>query len=183
MKKYLPIILPIAALALVAFLGMRWYRSREVNDAQMPEVASSAPINPMPTDAERDALAKLSQGLGDYQSVGLDATSSDARGEIRYQFTDERALFSVNANLPTADGQTYHVFIKTAASDEFTDIGTLTDTKGGLIASHSLSITSLPVTVEIRQDEKVILTGTINAPESVASENDNLPLDNQESQE
>jgi len=182
MKKYLPIILPIAALALVAFLGMRWYRSRELTEVSMPEVASSAPINPMTND-DRATLDRLAQGLGDYQAVNLDAAGHNAVGEIRYQIVDDRVLFSVNANLDTTTGTQYHVFIKTADSDQAQDIGTLADTKGGLIASHSLSVNSLPLTVEIRDGENVILTGTINPPEASISETDNLPLDNQESQE
>lgn len=183
MKKYLPIILPIAALALVAFLGMRWYRSREVTDVKVPEVASSAPIVPMVND--QDALDKLARGIGNYQAINLDTapTVTDAAGEIRYQFQNERVLFSVNANLPTDDGEQYRVFVKAADSSEATDLGELRYSKGGLIVSHSLPITSLPLTIEIRRGDKVILTGSINAPAASEAQEPNLPLDNQADQE
>ena len=164
MKKYLPIILPIVALALVAFLGMRWYRSREVSDLQTPEVASSAPIVPL-NDANREALENLRRGIGDYEAVNLDATGQNAHGEVRYQFQGDHVLFSVNANLPTDNDEVYHAFVKTAENDTFRDLGSLEFSKGGLIVSDSLPKSGLPLTIEIRQGDHVILTGTINAPE------------------
>ncbi|MBQ6449695.1 hypothetical protein IJJ08_02215 [bacterium] len=164
MKKYLPIILPIVALALVAFLGMRWYRSREVSDLQTPEVASSAPIVPL-KDANREALENLRRGIGDYEAVNLNATGQNAHGEVRYQFQGDQVLFSVNANLPTDSEEVYHAFVKTAEDDTWRDLGSLELNKGGLLISDSLPKAQLPITIEIRHDEQVVLTGTINAPE------------------
>ena len=47
MKKYIPIILPILALALVTYFGVRWYRHREAPELQTPEVANSPSIAPI----------------------------------------------------------------------------------------------------------------------------------------
>lgn len=188
MKKYIPIILPILALALVTYFGVRWYRHREAPELQTPEVANSPSIAPINV-ADQQLLAQLRAGKGDYEAVGLQAQTSDARGEIRYQFQNDRLLFSVNANLPSDEGEEYHVFVKEAGSEVFRDLGVLEFTKGGLIASDSLTMDKLPMVVEIRRGATVVLTGVITAPSvtdqtaSNESETENSPLDNQADQE
>ncbi|MBQ6154407.1 hypothetical protein IJJ27_04125 [bacterium] len=162
MKKYMPIILPILALALVAYFGIRWYRSRTTTEIETPEVTTSTTIN-SPTGNDQTLLENLQRGLGNFQTVNLDTDSDNAMGEIRYQTTDGRAVFSVNANLPTDIGEVYHLWVKSGDSNEFTDLGKLEDSKGGLLAGGSVDISKLPVTVEIRRGSQVVLTGTIPA--------------------
>ena len=188
MKKYIPIILPVLALALVAYFGVRWYHHREAPELQTPEVANSPSITTI-SEPDQELLAQLRAGKGDYEAVGLQAQTSDARGEIRYQFKNDRLLFSVNANLPSDEGEEYHVFVKEAGSETFRDLGILEFTKGGLIASESLTMDKLPLAVEIRRGDSVVLTGTIAAPiagdQNASNESDdaNSPLDNQANQE
>ena len=89
--------------------------------------------------------------------------SNEGLGEIRYEINDGKALFSVNANLPTSNGEIYRLWVKTAEADSFRDAGVLELNKGGLIATSNVSSDDLPATIEIRRGSEVVLTGVIPA--------------------
>ncbi|MBQ6438388.1 hypothetical protein IJJ12_03345 [bacterium] len=162
MKKYLPFILPAAALVLVVYFGWRWYRSRNVENLPAPEVTAETPIATLPAD-ERTALDKIARGLGNYQTSQMTPSLSEAMGEIRYEIVDGRVRFAVNANLPVDDGEVYRLFYKTAGSDDFQEGSTLSAGKGGLIASNAVSVDDLPLSVQVRLLDQVILEGQIQA--------------------
>ena len=169
MKKYLPFILPVLALLLVAYFGWRWYRGLTTEEIAPPEVTAGTPIEDLSGD-ELARLEALRQGRGDFQTIKMEATGDEALGEIRYQMADGKALFSLNANLPTNDNQIYHLYVKKNGQSDFQDVQTLSYEKGGLLASSSVSVEDLPAEIEVRLGTEVVLRATLPAPQPAPSE-------------
>ena len=159
MKKFLLIALPILAVIIVAVFGYNWYKQRTAERLSVPEVTAGTEIEELST-SELAALENLRRGVGDYQSVKM---TGSGVGEVRYEIKDGKVLFSVNANLPTDQEQIYHLWLKEAQATDFVQSKILEDTKGGLIASSAVAIDKLPIALEIRVGETVILRGEIQA--------------------
>ena len=160
MKKYLPFILPLAALFLVGFFGLRWYRQRTQEQLTVPDVTAGTEIENL-SNSEQNTLNDLQNGTGNYKTVNMEG--DNGTGEIRYEIKDGKALFSISANLPTGEGQIYYLYIKENGANDFVQSQVLQLTKGGLITSSAVTIDKLPIEIEIRLAGTTVLRGQIQS--------------------
>lgn len=169
MKKFLPFVLPALVIIMIVYLGYQWYQKRVQDRIPVPEVTAGTEIENL-SASELALLENMQKGVGNYETIKM---TGSGIGEIRYEIRDGKALFSVNANLPTDNNETYTLYIKEASAADFTPSKQLEESKGGLFVSVAVAIDKLPVAVEVRQGSTVVLSGEIQAP-------DQLPLDNLE---
>jgi hypothetical protein len=160
MKKVLPVLLPVLALIIVGVVAYRLYVRRTETRLQVPPVTAGTEIEEL-SAAELARLENLGKGVGDYEVVPM--TCMSGMGEIRYEISENLVLYSVNANLPTSGGQVYELWLKENLATDFTKVKQLTENKGGLLVSGAVNKDDLPVILEVRRGEEILLTGEIQA--------------------
>jgi hypothetical protein len=163
MKKYTPYIFPLIVLAIVFFLIFRWYnlRTQRVSNDLFGEGVQIENL----TEAD---LETVLNGIRDVSRVELESEAEGARGEIRYEISDERVRFTVSAALPQTD-EGYQVWLKEADGDRRRLAFGLEEGKGGYLGSAALSADLLPFEVVVTRNvpqvedelEEVVLRGTI----------------------
>lgn len=158
MKKYLPFALPAAAVILVIFFAVRWYQERTAASLSTPEVTAGTEIEELSAN-ELASLEQLSQGTGNYQTVALEGSAG--RGEIRFEKKDGKIYFTVTSNLPELSSGSYRLWLKTAQNQDFIASKILTLSKAGFIAATVVGADKLPLNLEVRQGETVLLTGEL----------------------
>lgn len=147
LKKYYPFIFPAIALIIVAFLAFRWYNLRTQRD-QAPEQEELQIENL--TEEEQEIV----QGAQGAQTVQLQGDNGKT-GEIRYSLSNNRVLFSVNANLEEVETAGYQVWLQPEGSDEIQKAFILERTKGGLMGSGAVSQDLLPFDVIVSREENL----------------------------
>lgn len=157
MKKFLPFILPMAAVVLVVIFAYRFYRERTAERLPTPAVTAGAEIEELSV-AELAALEKMGQGVGDYQTVAL--TGDQGVGEIRFEKKDNKVYFTVTVNLPESEID-YQLWLKPNQSADFVLSKVFTANKAGLIAATAVDDDALPLQVEVRLQEKTFFRGEI----------------------
>lgn len=162
MKKFLPYILPALAVILVVVFAVRWYKNRTATPLDAPEVSAGAEIEELSV-SELESLENMSRGLGKYESTKLasDQADTNSTGEVRFEKKDNKVYFTVTANLPEIVAGNYQLWLKTAGSDQFVPSKPLTLGKAGLIAATALAQENLPVTLEVRLGDQVVLSGEL----------------------
>ncbi len=158
MKKLLPFILPAIALFAVVFFANRWYKDRTEEKMTVPEVTAGTEIEELST-AELEALEKLKQGEGNYKKLELE--SDHGLGEIRYEIKDDKVLLSINANLPTDNQQVYQLYLKDKQNPDYVFVKNFQWHKGGIMVSTAVNKANLPILIQVREGEKIVLTGEI----------------------
>jgi hypothetical protein len=161
MKKFLPFVLPALVVVVIIYLGYSWYSQQTEEKLTLPEVTAGTEIEEL-SASELATLENLQKGVGNYKVVEM---AGSGIGEIRYEIRDGKALFSVNANLATDQGEVYYLFTKEEGASEFIRGKRLEENKGGLFTSMAVAIDKLPITVQVRLGETVVLTGEIQAEE------------------
>ncbi len=161
MKKYLPFILPALAVAIVVFFAVRWYQQKTAASLPAPEISAGAEIEELSV-AELESLEKMSRGVGNYESLDLSVTDnqSQAQGEVRFEKKENKVYFTISANLP--DIKTgYRLWLKPNDSPEFYSSKVLTYGKGGWIVVTAVSQDKLPLSLEVRDGNSVVLRGEL----------------------
>lgn len=164
MKRVLPYALPVAALAVVAFLSFQWFNNRTQRPSELNTLGEGVQIEDL-TGADQE---RIMRGSGDVKRVDLKAVGEGA-GQVRYELKDAKLSFTVMAELPElAQGQ-YQVWLKKAGSDAQKAF-VLEYSKGGFVGSGAVSAEFQPfevvVSKELRPDmtmEEVVLSGQIPA--------------------
>ena len=167
LKKYYPFIFPAIALVIVAFLAFRWYNLRTQRD-QAPE-QSELQIENL-TEDEQDIV----QGTDGAETVELQGEGETiSTGQVRYSLSDNRVLFSVNANLEEIETGGYQVWLQPEGTDQMQKAFILSEGKGGLMGSGAVSQDLLPFDVIVTREENLdddtleqeLLRSTIEAQE------------------
>ncbi len=158
MKKVLPFVLPIAAVLLVVFFASSWYKRRTAEKLATPEITAGAEIEELSV-AELASLEKMSRGIGNYQTIKL--KGDDLQGDLRYEKKDGKIFLTVTANLPESTADQYALWLKKNEETEFNHIKDFTLGKSGFWAATALNDESLPLQVEVRSGESVLLSGEV----------------------
>jgi hypothetical protein len=168
MKKYTPYIFPLVVLSVVFLLVFRWYSMR-TQRLDQDLFAEGVEIE----NLSEDELVRSISGVGDYDSVELEAAAEDSQGVIRYELKDDKVRFSVMANLPET-GADYRVWLKEVDGDAMREVFVLESGKGGYIGSAALPAELLPFEVIVSQEENSsdaidssVLRGIIQAEDSM----------------
>jgi hypothetical protein len=165
-KDFLPFIFPLAAIVLVMILAVRWYRLRNDQVGQISEFAEGVEIENL-TESERDKVIK---GASEGAKTDLQKTNEkdDIVGEVRYELSEGKVLFTVNADLPILDAGMYQVWLKDPKSESIKKAFVLEETKGGYTGSAAIAESALPFEVVVTREknnddamEEVVLRGTI----------------------
>lgn len=159
MKKFLPLLLPALAALVLFVLGFRWYKTRLNKPVSPPEISTGQEIENL-SASEAATLEKLKKGAGNYQTANM---TGSGIGQLRYEYKNNKVYFSVNANLTTNNGETYTLYLKEAGAANFSKASILNENKGGLTASAALNQDKLPVAVQVRLGEEIVLSGEIPA--------------------
>ena len=147
LKKYYPFIFPAIALIIVAFLAFRWYNLRTQRD-QGPDQGEVQIENL--TEEEQEIV----QGTDGAETVDLEGESGQT-GEVRYSLSDNRVLFSVNANLEEVETGGYQVWLQPEGTDQIQKAFVLDRSKGGLMGSGAVSQDLLPFEVVVSREENL----------------------------
>ncbi len=158
MKKFIPYIFPIIALIIVIVLAFNWYSNRTQEEIPTPPVSAGAEIEELSV-SELEALDALGRGLGNFQT--LDLIGQGGLGEVRYEKRDNQVFFTVVANLLAPDSGNYQLFIKPAGAADFIASEHFTFGKAGYLAGTVLDLTQLPVEIQVRLADQVVLEGTL----------------------
>ncbi len=158
MKKYLPFVLPAFAVILVLFFAIRWYQEKTAASLPTPEVSAGAEIEELSAN-ELASLEKMSQGLGNYQTVAL--SGATGQGEVRFEKKDGKVYFTATVNLPELTNDNYRLWLKTAQSQIFVASKAFSFNKAGFVAATVVGADKLPLNLEVRLGEKVVLTGEL----------------------
>ncbi|MBW7955290.1 hypothetical protein H3C66_01000 [Patescibacteria group bacterium] len=166
MKKYIPFIFPALALAIVVFLGYRWYTSQTARPTgQISDFGEGVEIE----ELSSEQLDKLKvTGAQDVPSVNLTG-DAEGVGQVRYEIADGKVAFTISAALPAPKaGELYQVWLKDADSEDRQKAFVLEAGKGGYVGWGAVPEDTLPfeviVTKETNNDdqlEEVQLRGTI----------------------
>ena len=177
MRRFAPLLFPIAAVLIVLLLLYRWYSMRTDQVADPVEFGEGVEIENLSED-------ELIQGTGDYESVQLEppaqtedqaSESADPQvpvsGEIRYQIDGDRVRFSVIAQLPEMESGSYEVWLRGLDGQGARRAFALDSMKGGFSGSAELPTTLLSFEVVVTQQAAegigpVLLRGVIEAPAS-----------------
>lgn len=157
MKKYIPFIFPALALAIVVFLGYRWYTSQTMkSDGQISEFGEGVQIE----DLSTDQVNKLKPtGAKDIPSIELTG-EGEAAGQVRYELAEGKVAFTVSADLaaPKA-GEFYQVWLKEVGGESKKKAFKLEFGKGGYVGWGAVSEDTLPfevvVTKETNDDDQL----------------------------
>lgn len=167
MQKSLSYVLPIAALAILAFLAFRWLRTQPAApQGSISESAEGIEISDLTGDETRPT------GMVDQQTVKLNQATSSAvpqQGEVRYnKTTDDKTQFTVSADLPELkSGEFYQLWVEGDKGRK--KAMKLVYEKGGYMTEGTLSSefdqVKVIISKETKDDEEletVQLEGTIN---------------------
>lgn len=158
MKKFLPFVLPIAALLLVIFFVYRWYQQRTETNMPTPEVTAGAEIEELSV-SELESLERMSRGVGNYQTAKLSGDEYEA--EARYEKKDDKVYVTVTANVPEIVAGKYELWLKSGVATEFSKSKDLDLGKAGYWAAVVISEDNLPLEIEVRLENEVLATGKI----------------------
>ncbi|MBW7944766.1 hypothetical protein H3C70_05215 [Patescibacteria group bacterium] len=166
MKKYIPFVFPALALAIVVFLGYRWYTSQTMrSNGQITDFAQGVEVEELSTE-QVDKLKPT--GAQDIPSVEMTGEGETA-GQVRYEIADGKVAFTVSADLaaPTG-GSFYQVWLKEVGGESKKKAFRLEAGKGGFVGWGAISADTLPFEVvvsrEINDDdqlEETVLTATV----------------------
>lgn len=166
-KQFLPFLFPSAAIVLVAILAWRWYQLRQNSVGQISEFAQGVEIEDLTDTNPQNNLT----GIDDLETLPLESQSEDAMGEVRYELSDEKVKFSVNAGLPLDEEANYQVWLKEVGGPAIRKAFNLNFSKGGYMGSAAISAETLPFEVVVSKEsvddnlmEDVLLRGVLEAP-------------------
>lgn len=171
MKQQLtPYIFPLVAILIVFFLVFRWYRMNTQNPGLVSDFGEQVQVQDL-TSEERNSILR---GTDDVATIALQPEGeATATGEVRYDHSGERVLFSVSADLPPLTEGVYQVWLRDTTQQSVKPVFTLEANKGGYLGSSSLSSAALPVEVVVSQETtvgekptRIIMTGTIPREET-----------------
>lgn len=166
MKKYLPFVFPALALAIVIFLGYRWYTAQTTKtEGRITDFAEGVEVNQL-SQAQLDKLKP--SGAKDVPSVALIGEGENL-GQVRYELADGQVAFTVNADLPAPQkGEFYQVWLKAVDRDDKTRVFKLELGKAGYMGWGSVSAETLPFQVVVSKETKdddqlemTVLSGTL----------------------
>lgn len=150
MKKYIPFIFPALALAIVVFLGYRWYVSQTVkSNGRISDFGEGVEIEELSTE-QVDKLKV--NGASDLPTVNLTG-EGEAIGQIRYERADGKVAFTVNADLPAPkSGEFYQVWLKEVDGEDKQKAFRLEVGKGGYVGWAAVSEETLPFQVVVSKE-------------------------------
>lgn len=166
MKKYIPFVFPALALAIVIFLGYRWYSAQTMkSNGQISEFGEGVEIE----DLSSDQLNKLkATGAKDVPSVPLTG-EVEGTGQVRYELADDKVAFTVSADLAAPkSGEFYQVWLKEVDGESKKKAFKLEFGKGGYVGWGAVSKDTMPFEVVVSKEtndddqiEAVQLTATV----------------------
>lgn len=166
MKKYIPFVFPALALAIVIFLGYRWYSSQTVkSNGKITDFAEGVQIE----DLSSDQLNKLKKnGSKDIPSVELKG-DAEGVGSVRYEIANGKVSFTVSADIAAPKkGEFYQVWLKEVGGESRKKAFQLEFGKGGYVGWGAVSEDTLPFEVVVSKETKdddqieaVQLSGTV----------------------
>jgi hypothetical protein len=120
------------------------------------------------TQSERDSVLA---GVGDFETVALEAQQPEAQGQVRYEIKDDKVTFSVMSGLPQLEAGNYQVWLKGQGSAAATKAFKLEFSKGGHLGTAAVSTEVLPLEVTVTREETdddqmetVVLQGMVSKP-------------------
>lgn len=173
MKKYTPYIFPLVVLGIIFMLVFRWYTLR-AERSEYALLGEGVEIE----NLSQDEMVKSIQGVGDYESVDLEAADPEGtdKGVFRYELRDDKVRFSVMANLPEPTSE-YHVWLRSTDGTAIRKVFTLVEGKGGYLGSAALPAELLPFEVIVTEtsdekmvDEDYVLRGTVEEDDDATVE-------------
>jgi len=166
MKKYIPFVFPALALAIVIFLGYRWYSSQTVkSNGQISAFGEGVQIE----DLSSDQVNKLKKaGSKDLPSVELKG-EGEAAGQVRYELANGKVAFTVSADLAALkNGEFYQVWLKEVGGDSKKKAFKLEFGKGGFVGWGAVLEDTMPFDIVVSREktdddqiESTQLTGTV----------------------
>jgi len=165
MKKYIPFVFPALALAIVIFLGYRWYSSQTVKPGKISDFGEGVQIE----DLSSDQVNKLkANGSKDIPTVALTG-DAEGTGSVRYEVANGKVAFTVSADLAAPKkGEFYQVWLKEVGGDSKKKAFTLEFGKGGYVGWGAVSEDTMPFEVVVSKETKdddqmetVQLSGTV----------------------
>lgn len=147
MKKFLPIIVITAAVAVSACSPSRWF-GRGNNEPQVSDLGAGIEIEELSQENQDEFL---NTPAADLETLPLEkatdaATPASGSGVVRYQIEGDTATFLVTTDLDTTKAP-YSVWVRGADSDSLTMAFKLEDGKGGAWGSASVPVSRLPLEV------------------------------------
>lgn len=147
MKKLLPVLIVISAVAVSACSPSQWF-GRGDNEPKVSDYGAGIEIEELSQEGQ-DAL--LSSPSADLETIKLETTSPAATpasgsGVIRYQIDGDTATFLVTTDLDTTKAP-YSVWVRGTDMDSLTMAFKLQDGKGGAWGSASVPVSRLPLEV------------------------------------
>lgn len=169
MKKLIPFIFPTIALAIVVFLGYRWYQSQTRMSGSISEVGEGIEIEDLSTEQMKKLQGSAAKDLPSVTLTG----SGESSGVVRYEVQGERVFFTVTADLPALAKGQYQVWLRKLSGETRSKAFVLEMGKAGYMGSASVAADMLPfeviVSTEVVDDmtvEAVVMTGTLQSPET-----------------
>lgn len=166
MKKYIPFVFPALALAIVVFLGYRWYTSQTVkSNGKISDFGEGVQIE----ELSNDQLDKLKKpGSKDIPSVALKG-EGEAVGQVRYEIANGKVAFTVSADIAAPKkGEFYQVWLKEVAGESKKKAFKLEFGKGGYVGWGAVAEDMMPFEVVVSKEktdddqiEAVELSGTV----------------------
>ena len=154
MKKFLPFVFPFIALVIVLFLAIRWYNSKTVHTSdKIANFGDNVKIEQI-TQSDQQ---KIKQPAADVKSVQMQVQSNDVKGtsgQIRYEISNGKVSFTVNAELPELKQGLYQVWLQEVNGNTRKKAFTLTFAKGGYEGSAAIGVDVLPVDVVVSQENR-----------------------------
>lgn len=153
MKKVLPLLIVVSAVAFSACSPSRWFGGGE-NNPNISDYGAGIEIEELSKDGQ-DGLLKTP--VADLETLNLekagDATAAaGGSGVVRYQYEGDTAQFLVTTDLDTEKAP-YSVWVRSADMDNLTLAFKLQDGKGGAWGSASVPISRLPLEVLVAGTE------------------------------
>lgn len=164
-QDLLPYLFPLLAMIFVTVMFVRWYQGKtaEAPKALLNEQLEIAPL----TEAEQSSLLR---GTADYKALTMTGTEG-ARGEVRYQVSEDKLVFSVTANLDGATG-TYAVWMMSPDGQVSKRLFDLVLGKAGLLGSAAVTTDVLPARLVVApasdlELEQIMLSVDVPAAEAL----------------
>lgn len=150
LKKIVPYIFPILAIAFVLFMFVRWYSAR-VAEQGKTLLSDELEISTLTQEHEESIIL----GTADFSTVAM-SSEGESKGEIRYQLLDDKLNFTVTANLPDSK-EAFAVWLREIDGDTKKKVFTLLYSKAGYIGSASVPAEVLPVEVVVSTESDLLL--------------------------
>jgi hypothetical protein len=165
LQDLLPYLFPLLAIVFVTVMFARWYQGKT---AEAPKALLDTQLEIAAlTEAEQSSLIR---GTADYKMVAMTGTEG-AYGEVRYQVSEDKLVFSVTANLDSAASK-YAVWMMSPDGQLSKHMFDLVASKAGLVGSAAITTEVLPARLVVApasdlELEQIILSADLPAVDAL----------------